>query len=231
MANRPSQNEFRKRVPIRLHLISVFAKLRRDESARQIAPAEFGMRLWSARPIRPVPDTNNACRLGLRWQAERDTAFARSRTPSQSGVTAAALQDASRVSTAFPPNRPSQNGFRKRVRCPCGIRNAVVASSLWLGPCGRPPSAHSADTTRPVCGCAPSAFGVAAFGRKPPFEFPLQFAALCRDAATPGFRCALSARFPCGIQICPPGSPLGCNARFPASPAACPQIELFGISE
>ena len=38
-----------------------------------------------------------------------------------------------------------------------------------------------------------SAFGVAAFGRKPPFEFPSQFAALCRDAAT-------SARFPCGIR-------------------------------
>jgi hypothetical protein len=39
-----------------------------------------------------------------------------------------------------------------------------------------------------------SAFGVAAFGRKPPCEFPSLFAALCRDAAT-------SARFPCGIQI------------------------------
>jgi hypothetical protein len=44
-----SQIEFRKRVPIRLHLIFVFAKLRRDESARQVAPAEFGMRIWSAR--------------------------------------------------------------------------------------------------------------------------------------------------------------------------------------
>ena len=40
----PSQNEYRKRVPVRLHLISVFAMLRRDESARQVANAAFGMR-------------------------------------------------------------------------------------------------------------------------------------------------------------------------------------------
>ncbi len=57
-----------------------------------------------------------------------------------------------------------------------------------------------------VAGASPSAFGVAAFGRKPPFEFPSQFAALCRDAATPGFRRDQSARFPCGIQI----ADLGC---------------------
>ena len=30
-------------------------------------------------------------------------------------------------------------------------------------------------------------FGVAAFGRKPPFEFPARYAALCRDAATSGW--------------------------------------------
>jgi hypothetical protein len=46
--NRPSQNEFRKRVPIRLHQISVFAKLRRDESARQ---------------VRPLPMRNSDCGL------------------------------------------------------------------------------------------------------------------------------------------------------------------------
>jgi hypothetical protein len=76
------------------------------------------------------------------------------------------------------------------------------------------PSAFAAlrrDKSVPPCGCAPSAvirfrrdksaFGVAAFGRKPPFEFLSQFAALCRDAATPGFRRDQSARFPCGIQI------------------------------
>ena len=49
----PSQNEFRNRVPVRLrcatarqvrlHPISVFAKHRRDESARPVAHAEFGM--------------------------------------------------------------------------------------------------------------------------------------------------------------------------------------------
>ena len=72
------------------------------------------------------------------------------------------------------PNRPSQNEYRKRARCQCGIRNAVVASSL-------PPSRRS---------------GVAAFGRKPPSEFPSRFPAICRDAATP-------ARFPCtfGLRI------------------------------
>jgi hypothetical protein len=45
----------------------------------------------------------------------------------------------------------------------------------------------------------PSAFSVAAFGRKPPIEFPAQFAALCRDAAASGFQRDKSARFPCGF--------------------------------
>jgi hypothetical protein len=47
-----------------------------------------------------------------------------------------------------------------------------------------------------------SAFGVAAFGRKPPFEFPSQFAALCRDAATSeaaGIRLGLN-NLPCSIN-------------------------------
>jgi hypothetical protein len=35
-------------------------------------------------------------------------------------------------SNAICSNRPSQNEFRERVRCQCGIRSAVVASSLWL---------------------------------------------------------------------------------------------------
>jgi len=41
---------------------------------------------------------------------------------------------------------------------------------------------RSARQVRPVCGCAPSAFGVAAFGRKPPSEFPYS---LRRSAETP----------------------------------------------
>jgi hypothetical protein len=48
------------------------------------------------------------------------------------------------------------------------------------------------DQSRPrnsACG-----FGVAAFGRKPPSKIPAQFAALCRDAATP-------APFPLHIRI------------------------------
>ena len=52
--NRPSQNEYRKRVPVRLHLISVFAKLHRDESARQVRPFLPHIRIaeWGARPSR-----------------------------------------------------------------------------------------------------------------------------------------------------------------------------------
>jgi len=86
--------------------------------------------------------------------------------------------------------RPSQTEFRKRAvqvrNGECGVRIAPQFDFRHRqASCDEParPVAPAEFGMRRALIRAVSAFGVAAFGRKPPFLFPARFAALCRDAA------------------------------------------------
>ena len=79
-----------------------------------------------ARPRAPLPLRNSecACRLGLRWQAQRDTAFARTEAFSDSSPATCARKRRRRYRSAGAvQNRPSQNECRKRV-FKCGMESA-----------------------------------------------------------------------------------------------------------
>jgi predicted small lipoprotein YifL len=119
---------------------------------------------------------------------------------------------------------PKMNSGKEPFKCgmesaECGVRPNLISVIAKLRATSRRdplPLRHSecrsslrkSAQTSPLVGmmsgltsAATFAIGVAAFGRKPPFEFPPQFAALCRDAATAGFWRDKSAHFPCGIWI------------------------------
>ena len=88
-------------------------------------------------------------------------------------------------STPFAPIvHPKLNSGKESVaHAEFGMRSADVVSSLWLERIGAQ-RRHYTSRLR----VRPAYFGVAAFGRKPPFEFSSRFAALCREAATPVFQ-------------------------------------------
>jgi hypothetical protein len=75
-------------------------------------------------------------------------------------------------SNANCPNRPSQNEFRKSVPVRLHPLSCDFSATSLISVIAKLRAPSRRDT---------SAFGVTAFGRKPPFEFPAQFAAPCRD--------------------------------------------------